>query len=98
MINNTQTFLLEHELWTVVLSIFSIQMDDQLESVQEKITETGGEIDRIKALPAGDPERPVFFATLPSLYSERSELRKQETILLEESRKGNDFVTRALGT
>ena len=73
-------------------------MNDQLESVRQKITKTEGEIDRINGLPADNSERVTLLPALPSLYANLAELRKEKNFLLEESKRGNDFVTRALGT
>ena len=99
LINSIDTvFILEHELGSLFLSIFPIQMSDQLESVRQKITKTGGEIDRINGLSADNSERVTLLPALPSFYANLAELRKEKNFLLEESKRGNDFVTRALGT
>ena len=56
-----------------------------LESVQAKISETEEKIKRIE--------------TLPALYANLAELRKQQTIrAVAPAQPGNDFVNRALGT
>ena len=67
-------------------------MSDDLETVKQDITQTKGEIVRIKGLPTDKPE-----VALAPLYAYLTELQKKENILLERAQPGNDFVTRGVG-